>query len=108
MVADRLIGTRSGGHSNEAWERHERALGTLPPGGLGDDAVVRLRSEVDAVLAVADSVGVDLRSDERYGVNVRLDDGTRIVGEVGLNCASPNRGPASVTFRSRCRLATCR
>jgi exodeoxyribonuclease V gamma subunit len=98
MVADRLIEARRGGLSNEVWERHERALGTLPPGGLGDDAVVRLRGEVDAVLAVADTVGVDPCSNELHVVNVQLGDGTRIVGEVGINCAAPNRGPATVTF----------
>jgi exodeoxyribonuclease V gamma subunit len=97
-VADRLVSTRRGGHSNQVWERHERALGTLPPGGLGDDAVDRLQGEVDAVLALATSVGVDPLSVDQHGVDVQLDDGTRIVGDVGIRCASPNLGPATVTF----------
>ena len=49
-VAERLLRARLAGHANDEWERHERALGTLPPGGLGDVALGEIEETVDGLL----------------------------------------------------------
>ena len=97
-VATRLITARLAGHTTADWERHERALGTLPAGGLGDAEVDEITDVVDALLARAAALDVDPNRDDRYPVDVELGDGTRIVGVVDGRCAAPNPGPATVTF----------
>lgn len=97
-VANRLIEARLSGHTNAEWERHERALGTLPTGGLGDTSVGESTDAVDALLACAARHGVDPAIQERYPVDIELADGTRVVGLVEGRCASPAPGPATITF----------
>ena len=97
-VADRLLRARLVGRSNDEWERHERALGTLPPGGLGDALIVEIEDAVDGLLALANECGVDLARDDRLPVEVGLADGTRVLGEVEGHCADGSPGSALVTF----------
>ena len=97
-VADRLLKARLAGHANDEWERHERVLGTLPPGGLGDISLSEIEETVDQLLVVATELGVDPERDDRLPVEVVLTDGTRIVGTVEGRCAPPRPGPALVTF----------
>jgi exodeoxyribonuclease V gamma subunit len=97
-VADRLITARLAGHSTAEWERHERALGTLPAGGLGDASVGEIKEAVDALLDRAEALGVDQTLDDQHPVDIELAGGIRIVGVVDGRCASPNPGPATVTF----------
>ncbi|MCJ7439502.1 MAG: exodeoxyribonuclease V subunit gamma, partial [Acidimicrobiia bacterium] len=97
-VADRLIAARLAGHTNAEWERHERALGTLPAGGLSDTSVGEIKEEVDALLARAAALGVDPTRDDQHPVDIELADGTRIVGVIDGRCGSPTPGPATVTF----------
>ena len=97
-VADRLLRARLAGHANDEWERHERALGTLPPGGLGDVSLSEVEETVDRLLVAATELGVDPVRDDHLPVEVVLGDGTRIVGTVSGRCADPSPGPALVTF----------
>jgi len=97
-VAERLLKARLAGHANDEWERHERALGTLPPGGLGEVALGGIEDTVGGLLDAATRLGVDPTRDDRLPVEVVLADGTRIVGTVVGRCAGPRPGPARVTF----------
>lgn len=97
-VADRVIAARLAGHTNASWERHERALGTLPAGGLGDTLVGEIEGVVDALLERAATLGVDPTRDDQYPVDIEMADGTRIVGVVEGRCASAAPGPATVTY----------
>jgi len=97
-VAERLLRARLGGHRDSEWERHERALGTLPPGGLGDVSLSETEGIVDALVDLATELGIDPARDERLPVEVELADGTRVVGSVVGRCADPSPGPALVTY----------
>jgi exodeoxyribonuclease V gamma subunit len=96
-VADRLLKARLEGQRTEAWEQHERALGTLPPGGLGEAALADAKARVDGVLALAAERCVDHARDERIDVDVELADGTRVVGTVLGRCGGAMPGPGLVT-----------
>ena len=76
----------------------ERALGTLPPGGLGDDSLAEVEGTVDAMLDLATGLGVDPARDDRVPVEVELADGTRVVGTVVVRGREPSPGPALVTY----------
>jgi len=97
-VADRLIVARVAGYSTAEWERHERALGTLPAGGLGEISVHEIEEAVDALLDRAKSLDVDPTRDDQYPVDIEIADGTRIVGLVEGGCASPTPGPGTITY----------
>jgi exodeoxyribonuclease V gamma subunit len=98
-LGDDLIAARLGGHSNAQWERYTRALGALPTGGLGDAKVVDVEGGVDALLAEAAARGVDpAKKGASYPIDVKLDDGTRIVGTIEGHCAPPDPGPALLTY----------
>jgi exodeoxyribonuclease V gamma subunit len=97
-VGDRLLAARLSGHATAEWERHERALGLLPPGRLGDEELHEIEATVDELLAAAEQLGVEPRGNERLEVEVALSDGTRLVEAVVGRCASPRPGPALVTF----------
>ena len=96
-AADRLLRASVAGHGVEEWERHERALGTLPPGGLGDVVLEEIEGTVAQLLDTATEMGVDPARDDRLPAEVVLADGTRIVGTVIGRSAEPP-GPALVTF----------
>jgi exodeoxyribonuclease V gamma subunit len=97
LAAERLLKARLAGHSNTEWERHERALGTLPPGGLGEVSLNEVEETVEQLLTVATDLGVDPVRDDRLPVDVVLPEGSRIVGTVVGRCADPFPGPALVT-----------
>ncbi len=97
-IADRLLTARLAGYANGEWEHHERALGTVPPGGLGDVSLDEIEKTVDQLLVAAGVLGVDPGRAERLPVDVLLTDGTRVVGMVTGRCGQPRPGPAFVTF----------
>jgi exodeoxyribonuclease V gamma subunit len=97
-VAERFLRARRGGHEDADWERHERALGSLPPGGLGDDLLVEIKGTVDAMLDVARELGVDPACDDRAQIDVELKDGIRVVGTVAVRSSEPSPGPVLVTY----------
>ncbi|MGO9962148.1 MAG: exodeoxyribonuclease V subunit gamma [Acidimicrobiales bacterium] len=97
-VAERFLRARQGGHEDADWERHERALGTLPPGGLGDGSLEEIEGTVDAMLQLARELGVDPACDGRVRIDAELGDGTRVVGTVAVRNPEPLPGPVLVTY----------
>jgi exodeoxyribonuclease V gamma subunit len=97
-VGNRLLAARLAGHATAAWERHERALGLLPPGVLGDEELAEIEATVEGLLSAAAELRVEPRGEDRLDVEVCLADGTRLVGTAVGRCASPRPGPALVTF----------
>jgi exodeoxyribonuclease V gamma subunit len=96
-VADRLLAARFSGHSTAEWERHERALGTLPPGSLGQAVLSEVTQAIDGVLSVAQGLNVDPARDDRLLIEVELRDGTRVVSTIVGRCADLSPGPALLT-----------
>jgi exodeoxyribonuclease V gamma subunit len=101
-VASRLIDARLAGRSTDEWARYERALGTLPAGGLGDTAVTTVAEAVDRLFAAAATHGVALQHAEPRPFEVGLGDGTRVVGVVDDRGGALGPGPARITY-SRAR-----
>ncbi len=109
-VEDRLLAARFAGHSNAEWERHERAIGTLPPGALGDSVLKGIEESIDEVLAAADALNIDPTRDDRLPVDAELRDGTRVVETVVGRCADLSPGPALLTcsrVSPKRRIAAC-
>ncbi len=96
-VADRLLTARVRGHSAAEWRRREHALGALPPGVLGEAQLAGIEETVEALLARAGELGVDLASKERLSVEVTLRDGTRLADTIAGGCSGSSPGPALVT-----------
>ncbi|MBV8462744.1 MAG: hypothetical protein JO368_05590, partial [Acidimicrobiales bacterium] len=86
------------GRSVEEWAVHERGLGTLPPGALGQRVVEKVARQVDELVGRAGDLGVGGGRPSPEVVDVRLDDGTRVVGTVPLALVAGGPGPARVTF----------
>jgi exodeoxyribonuclease V gamma subunit len=97
-VAQRLLEARLAGHTTHEWERHERALGSLPPGDLARRDLQKIIGGVDALLASAESIGVRFDDPKMVPVEITLLDGTRIVGLVEDRCPESAPGPATITF----------
>jgi exodeoxyribonuclease V gamma subunit len=97
-VATRLLDARVDGAGTDEWAQRERALGTLPAGGLGDKKLVEITEQVDELLAVAAAMGVEARAAAPQTIDVCLPDGTRVVGEVGRRGGERHPGPARLTF----------
>ena len=99
LAADRLLKARLVGHANAEWERHERALGTLPPGGLCEVSLAKIEDSVDGLLVLANALDIGSSGDDRPPIEIaaELGDGTRIVGAVVDRCAGAFPGPALVT-----------
>ncbi len=96
-VAERLLEARLAGHSTAEWERHERALGTLPPGVLGDDVLVAVGQAIDDTMAAAQALSIDPALNDRLQVDVELAQGRRVVGTILGRCAGLSPGPALLT-----------
>jgi exodeoxyribonuclease V gamma subunit len=97
VVADRLLVARFSGHTTAEWERHERALGTLPPGALGEAVLTEVEHAIDGVIATAQLLNVDPALDDRLPVEVVLPDGTRVMDTIVGRCADLSPGPALLT-----------
>ena len=96
-VAERMLSARLAGHSSTGWERHERALGALPPGGLGEAALRDVEETVEALLKAVAELGVEPGRADRLQVNVELAGHTRLIETLVGRCAQPRPGPALVT-----------
>ncbi|MDA8290263.1 MAG: hypothetical protein M0Z33_01080, partial [Actinomycetota bacterium] len=97
--AERLVRAVRSGHRAEDWARHERALGAIPPGGLGDLATGSIASAVGTLVALAESLGCDVlgSAEPSAEVDIWLEGGTRVVGTVPGGGSPERPGPASVT-----------
>jgi exodeoxyribonuclease V gamma subunit len=76
-VGERLLAARLAGADLETCIAAERARGHLPPGALADEVVEKVATGVDRLVAAADD-----RQPRSLDVNVRLPDGTVLVGTV--------------------------
>jgi len=98
-VGDRLVSAVRLGLDPEAWLDTERRRGSLPPGALGDHEADDLLTAV----TVLDEAVRRLDVGEERGavsIDVRLPDGTRIVGSVADAGTGSARGPARLGFGS--------
>jgi exodeoxyribonuclease V gamma subunit len=82
-LAHELLDARRHEVEIAAWERHQRATGTLPMGDLADAELGRVGVIVDSVVEKAASKGIALGNGDRVEIEVPLDDGRLLVGEVG-------------------------
>jgi len=92
-VGTRLLEARMAGTPASEWLEYERALGTVPPGPLGDLALATLTDTVEGLVAEARHRGVVPGPALPFAVDVELPDGTRIVGSVPLRLPSASPGP---------------
>lgn len=101
---DRLLRALLDGAGVEEWREGEIRRGALPPGCLGEAALVDLESEVRDLLLAYEAYSPSA-DEQTHDLEVTLPDGTRVVGVVG--CALPQgsgtgeragTGPASIRF----------
>jgi exodeoxyribonuclease V gamma subunit len=97
-AATRLLDARLAGRSRDEWERHERALGTIPPGVLGTKALDELAERVEGLLDAVSERGLDAAAVDPFPVDVELPDGTRLVGTVGTVGTVEGARPGPVTI----------
>lgn len=80
-VGDRMLAAALAGTTAQAWAAAERARGTLPPGGLGDQLLEEIRPAVDELAASYEACAAQAWPESVY-VDVKLRDGRRLVGLV--------------------------
>jgi exodeoxyribonuclease V gamma subunit len=97
-VASRLLEARLAGIDTDRWASVERQRSTLPPGSLGQRIVEACAEEVEAVAAVATSIGVGDGPPDPFEIEVTLPSGIRILGTVPLRLPDPHRGPARLSY----------
>ncbi|HUY29703.1 MAG TPA: exodeoxyribonuclease V subunit gamma [Acidimicrobiales bacterium] len=99
-AAQRLVAARLAGRDARSWSRHERCLGTLPPGGLGELAVEAIASDVDELFTAVRALSCDPAADgaRPVDVEVELSDGTRVVGAIACGGSAGRPGPVRVTY----------
>ncbi len=97
-VGDRVVTNRVGGAEPADWQRHERALGALPPGVYGVAAVAQFTAASDNLLAAVRERGLDPTDHHDVAVDVTLPDGTRIVGTVTVCHGTGDPGPVHITY----------
>ncbi len=101
QVGDRSLRARLDGHPVEAWRVHERGLGTLPPGVLGDRVLADTEGVVDELVDCAAELGVLTGRLESQAIDLALPGGIRLVGEVPLALGTVASGAAVVTYSRR-------
>lgn len=99
-VGDRLLQTLLDDGDAERWTRLEHQLGTLPPGALGAVKVDEILEVAASLVDEARARGVRSGPTEVLPVDVRLADGTRIVGSVPGRLEGQEPGSAVVGFGS--------
>ena len=97
-VATRLLEARLAGIDTDRWCSVERQRSTLPPGSLGQQIVEACSDEVEAVAAVAASIGIADGPPDPFEIEVALPSGIRILGTVPLSLPGPHRGPARLGY----------
>ncbi len=81
-IGDRLLTALRSGATREAWERVERARGTLPPEPLATAVLDEVCPLVEQLLAVAThELGAQAARSEE--IDLELSDGRRLLGSVG-------------------------
>ena len=98
QVGSRMLQARLSGVGLEEWSRVERVRGTLPPGRLEGTLLSELDIAVNELVATGDRCGVRRGLAEPFEIDVKLADGTRIVGSIPLRLLPATPGPARVTY----------
>jgi exodeoxyribonuclease V gamma subunit len=98
QVGDRLLQARLAGHTYDAWLAHERGLGTLPPGVLGDQLIHDIEQQAEGLVGQAAELGVVTGRLSPVPIDIQLDGGTRIVGTIPQALDPVHPGAACVTF----------
>jgi exodeoxyribonuclease V gamma subunit len=81
-IAADLLALRSRESDVTSWKDIARATGMVPPGVLGTSALATAETLVDAIAAIADTLGVSLQATERVAVDHPLADGRFLTGEL--------------------------
>lgn len=81
-IGDRLLTALRQGHTRAAWERAERARGTLPPDPLARTILDEVCPIVEALVAAADE-HLGAAPAQAHDVDLPLADGRRLIGTVG-------------------------
>jgi len=97
-VGDRIVTNRVAGAEPAEWQRHERALGALPPGTYGEAAIAQFTAASDNLLAAVVARGLDPAAHRDVAVDVTLPDGTRIVGTITVCHGAGDPGPVRITY----------
>lgn len=97
-VGNRLLEARLDGFTSDEWLRYERALGTLPPGALGTDAIAALEDDVDKLVQAATQLGMGPDPAQSAVVDAHLADGSRVVGSVPLRLDPSAPGPIRLYY----------
>jgi exodeoxyribonuclease V gamma subunit len=97
-IGSRLLEARLSGSTADRWAAVERAMGTLPPGSLGDRELAKLERVVGSLVDTARLRGMEEVAGEPYAVDAELPDGTRVVGSVLLRLHPTTPGPARLYY----------
>lgn len=97
-VGNRLLEALLGGHTVDDWLRVEQRLGTLPPLGLGAEALARVIEVAEGLVSAADAFGLRRGPAENLSVDITLQDGIRVVGTVPGRLEGPRPGPARIAY----------
>jgi exodeoxyribonuclease V gamma subunit len=81
-IGDRMLTALRQGHPRAAWERAERARGTLPPDPLAGRILEEVCPIVEAIVAAADE-HLGTGSPQAHDIDLPLADRRRLVGSVG-------------------------
>lgn len=98
-LGERLIRARAAGISTGAWQAYESARGSLPVADFGAHDLERIRTSASELLETAEGLRVDFTENTRHQIDLRLSDGSRILGVVRGRCGRDEPGPAIVTYR---------
>lgn len=97
-IGNRLLEALLDGRTVDEWHRVERRLGTLPPLGLGDDALGPVIDVAQGLVAAADAFALRRGPAENLQIDVTLGDGTRVRGTVAGQLDGPRPGPARIAY----------
>lgn len=96
-IGDRYLTALLDGRAEEFQQVEERR-GMLPPGSIGAHYFEELRTSAEEIARRAGGLGFD-PDGERLSIDVELDDGTHVVGDVKLNFSGERgRGTGEVTY----------
>jgi len=79
---------------------HQLHKGAVPPAGLGDLHIKRVGAVAEEVVVAATDLGLTRGPATDISVDIRLTDGSRVIGVVQSRLKPPGGGPAIVTFSS--------
>ena len=97
-VGTRLLDARLHGRYYQEWLAWERAASSLPPGSLSTELLADVRGTVEAILAELALRAVAPSVHSHVGIDVLVDERTRVVGSVPLRLGPETPGSARSTY----------